>query len=59
VFGVAWGAGYHYGTVRFDIGYYFAYGGRDASRESTSFGLFDIDPGKNDALLLSALFFVN
>jgi len=58
VFGVTWGGGYKLRNVNFDIAYYFAYGGRDAFSEMTSFGEFYIDPGKNDALLLSAAFSV-
>lgn len=56
VFGVTWGGGYKLRNVKFDIAYYFAYGGRGAFSETASFGEFEIDPLKDDALLLSATF---
>lgn len=59
VFGATWGLGWRYHNLaRFDLAYYFPYGGRNGGSESTFFGEFEIRPVKNDAFLLSIAFFL-
>ena len=56
IFGLSWGCGFKYDFARFDISYYFPYGGRNGVDETTPLGGVRVNPSKNDLLFFSASF---